>query len=244
MRPKFLTDRAILIEPDRILVLSDLHLGIEKELAENGITIPSQVEKLKERIKKMIKENKIKHLIILGDIKHEVKGISYLEYREVPQFFKDLKIKISLIKGNHDGNIEKLLPKEIDIYDGKGFSIKNFTFTHGHAWPNPDALDSEYIIMGHMHPAVEFWTKEFRTVEHCWVKCEVNKKKLEKKYKKKSKLKYGIIMPTFNHLTGGLAFNSKEFRPKGLAPKILKWKEGAVYLLDGTFLGKLNEITK
>ena len=51
-------------------------------------------------------------------------------------------------------------------------------------------------------------------------------------------------MPAFNHIIGGMAFNSKDFEPLGplLKNEIFKWKEAKVYLLDGTFLGKLNEL--
>lgn len=244
MKLKFLTDRAMLLEPDRILLLSDLHIGLEREISLSGVTIPSQYEKLKERIDNLIAETKAKHLIFLGDVKHDIPGISWQEFKEIPKLFESFNIKVSVIKGNHDGDIERLIPKNIDIYDSTGFTIKNFAFTHGHAWPSKEALDCEYLIMGHLHPAVEFWTHEFRSVEHCWIKCDVNKKVFEKKYKRKCNLKKGIIMPTFNSLMGGIALNSKDFKPNDplLRNEALEWKEGEVYLLDGTFLGKLKNI--
>ena len=243
MRSKFLTDRALLLEPDKILVIADLHMGLETELYESGITVPSQMEKLRDRIDILIKETKAKQLIFLGDIKHDVKRITGLEFREIPLFFEHFikKVKVHAIKGNHDGDLEKLVPKEVEIYDSEGFSIKNFAFIHGNAWPSRKTLDCEYIGMGHMHPAIEFWREKFRTIEHCWVRSEINQKNLEKKFKRKSNLKTGIIMPTFNPLTGGLALNSDK-KPEGIASKILKWKDSEIFLLDGTYLGRLNEI--
>jgi hypothetical protein len=240
---KFLTEPALLI--GKILVIADLHIGIEYEIFQSGITIPSQVERLEKRIDSLIKQTKAKHLIILGDVKHQVPNISWQEYKEIPKFLEHFsKIKVSIIKGNHDGNIERLASKGIDICEPQGFKIKDILLTHGQAWPNENDLDAEYIIMGHVHPAVEFWTEKFRTVEPCWLKCKIDNKRLEEKFKIKTDFKQGIVMPAFNHLIGGMAFNSKDFEPLGplLTNEVLKWKDAEVYLLDGTFLGSLNKL--
>ena len=245
MRLKFLTEPALLIEPDKILAIADLHIGIEQILLEEGITIPSQFERLKERLEKIIKQTKAKHLVILGDVKHDVKKISIQEFREIPDFFNYFSnIKISVVKGNHDGDIEKLVPRGIDVYDSKGFVYKNFAFTHGQAWLSQSALDAEYIFMGHIHPMVEFWTDSIRTTEHCWVRCKINKKVLEKKYGRKCNLKEAIIVPTFNHLTGGVAFNSKTFKPSDpmIRSGAIDLKTAEIFLLDGTYLGNLKNL--
>lgn len=238
---------AFYIPKEKAVIITDLHLGIEYEIFHSGITIPSQIEKLEKRIDRLIKITKAKHLIILGDVKHQVPNISWQEYKEIPKFLEHFqKIKISIVKGNHDGNIERLAPKEIDIYEPPGFKINDFLLTHGQAWPSMNDLDAEYLIMGHVHPAVEFWTENFRTIEPCWLKCDIDNKKFYEKFKIKTKFKQGIIMPAFNHLIGGMAFNSKEFEPLGplLKNKVLKWREAEVYLLDGTFLGKLSNLKK
>jgi len=246
MSIKFLTNEpAIFIQKIKALVVTDLHLGIEYEIFHSGITIPSQVERIEKRIDRLLKITKAKHLIVLGDAKHQVPNISWQEYKEIPKFFEHFKdIKVSIVKGNHDGNIERLTPKEIDIYEPKGFKIDSFIFTHGQAWPDKNDLDAEYLIMGHVHPAVEFFTENFRSVEPCWLKCDIDNKKFYEKFKIKTKFKKGIVMPAFNHLIGGMAFNSKDFEPLGplLTNEVLKWKEAEVYLLDGTLLGMLNNL--
>jgi hypothetical protein len=243
MSIKFLTEPALLI--GKALVISDLHIGIEHEIFQSGITIPSQVERLEKRIDNLIKQTKANHLVILGDVKHQVPNISWQEYKEIPKFLEHFsKIKVSIVKGNHDGNIEKLASKNVDIYEPFGFKINDVLLTHGQAWPNEKDLDAKYLIMGHVHPAIQFLTDNFRTVEPCWLKCEIDNKILEEKFKIKTKFKQGIVMPAFNHLIGGMAFNSKEFEPLGplLKNEVLKWKESEVYLLDGTLLGNLNKL--
>ncbi len=244
MEIKFLTEPALLLE-NNILIIADLHIGLEYEIFKSGITIPSQIERLEKRIDDLIKQTKAKHLIILGDVKHQVPTISWQEYKEIPKFLEHLQnIKISIVKGNHDGNIERLAPKEIDIYDPPGFKINKFLLTHGQAWPFMGDLEAEYIVIGHVHPAVEFWTENFRSIEPCWLKCEIDNEKLFEKYRIKTKIKQGIIMPAFNHLIGGMAFNSKDFEPLGplLKNEVFKWKNAEVYLLDGTLLGNLNKL--
>ena len=240
---KFLTEPALLI--GKTLVIADLHIGIEYEIFRSGITIPSQVDKLEKRIDKLINQTKANHLVILGDVKHQVPNISWQEYKEIPKFLEHFsEIKVSIIKGNHDGNIERLTKKDVNIYEPQGFKINDFLLTHGQAWPDKNDLDATCLIMGHVHPAVEFWTENFRTIEPCWLKCEVSNKKIEEKFGIKTKFKQGIVMPAFNHLIGGMAFNSKDFEPLGplLKNEVLKWKEAEVYLLDGTFLGNLKDL--
>jgi len=236
---------ALFIPKEKAVIIADLHIGLEYEIFHSGITIPSQIEKLEKRIDELIKLTKAKHLIILGDVKHQVPTISWQEYREIPRFLEHFsKIKVSIIKGNHDGNIERLAPKNVEIYEPQGFKINDSLLIHGQAWPEIEDLDAEYLIMGHVHPAVEFWTENFRSIEPCWIKCDVDNKKFFEKFKVKTKFKQGIIMPAFNHLIGGMAFNSKDFEPLGplLNNEVLKWKESEVYLLDGTFLGNLNKL--
>jgi putative SbcD/Mre11-related phosphoesterase len=245
MKIKFLTEPSLLLK-NNILVIADLHIGLEYEIFKSGITIPSQIEKLQKRIDSIIKQNKVKHLVILGDVKHQVPDISWQEYREIPEFLKHFNVKITIVKGNHDGNIERLAPRGIKIFDSKGFKLEDFILIHGHAWPRKKDLDAEYLLMGHAHPAVEFWTDEFRSIEPCWLKCKIDKKRIEEKYKKETHLKEAIVMPAFNHLIGGMPFNAEDFEPIGplLNNEVLKWKEADVYLLDGMYLGKLNKIKR
>ena len=51
-------------------------------------------------------------MILLGDVKSSIKVISKNEWNEVPLFFNKIKEKceITLVPGNHDANIQKLVP--------------------------------------------------------------------------------------------------------------------------------------
>jgi uncharacterized protein len=254
MEPKFLPSAALLLEPDKVLVIGDLHLGLEHEIFRSGIRIPSQMEKIKEKIDGLIRENNAKHLVFLGDVKHNIPVSSFQEDRELPLFMDHFaaKIKTSLVKGNHDGDIEKLSPREIKIYPSSGFKIKNFWLAHGQSWPPPEAMECKYLVIGHDHPAVQFTDKiGSRSVEQCWLVSKPDREKLEKKYGKKCKLEKIISVPVFNRLIGGMPFNrkssnksGKKFKPLSPILQTADWKHSEVYLLDGTFLGTLDRLKR
>ena len=140
---------ALFISEIKALVIADLHIGISYELYKSGINIPSQVKQMKKTIGKLIKQTKAKRLIILGDVKHDVPGISVQELREIPEFLKTLskKIKIEICLGNHDTYLKEILPEEIRLHGSKGFKIKKFGFNHGHAWPSKELITCDNLII-------------------------------------------------------------------------------------------------
>ena len=82
---------ALLIEEEeRILMASDLHLGVEYELAKMGINIPYQTDRILGELLTIVREHKPDRLILLGDIKHGVPITSFQERREIPLFFSAL----------------------------------------------------------------------------------------------------------------------------------------------------------
>lgn len=250
MKIKFILDYpAAFLPKEKILIISDLHIGLEHELHKKGIKIPSQAEKFKKIIDHLIDLKKAKTLIILGDIKHEVPGISYREMREIPKLFERLmeKVTIHVIKGNHDGNISTLLPEKIKIHPPNGFKIARYGFFHGHAWPSKELMECDYLFMGHVHPIIELKDKlGYRFSEQVWVKAKLDSEKIEKKYKIKKHGKLNLfIFPAFNKLLGGLVLNKpeqEEFLGPLLRKNILEIKKAEIYLLDGTFLGSLEDI--
>ncbi|MCS7106154.1 MAG: metallophosphoesterase [Candidatus Aenigmarchaeota archaeon] len=251
MKVKFVKDYpALFLSGEKILVIADLHLGFEHELFKEGIVIQPQVEKFKRVIDALLKITKAKSLIILGDVKHKVPGISLREMKEIPKFFSYLieKVKVVCVKGNHDDTISSLLPKEVKVFSSRGFRIKKYGFFHGHAWPSKSLMECDYLFMGHVHPCVEFKDKlGYRNIEQVWVKGKLDEKLVMDKYKikKVGKLET-IIFPTFNKLLGGIKINKlaeKELIGPILSSNFLEISRCDLYLLDGTHLGKVKDIT-
>lgn len=208
------------------LIIADLHLGVTRELYEKGISIPSQVKPLIEKINKLKKMTKARNLVILGDIKHKIPGISWQEMKEVPEFLSQLRFeKIILIKGNHDGNIERLIPKKEKIKIRKSLVIGDYLLTHGH---RKIKSKSKTIVIGHNQPHIKFRDKFGATyVEPVWIRGPINGKKL-------------IIMPAFNELCGATIVNLQPLI--GPIAKKLKRRRAHAFLLDGTDLGVLDNL--
>ncbi|MHA1648778.1 MAG: metallophosphoesterase [Candidatus Helarchaeota archaeon] len=180
----------------KIVVIADLHLGIEHTLIEGGAQIPSQTQtqRLIDRLLKIVDQVQPTHLIILGDIKHSVPKISPMEWHIVPYFFKSLKhIPIHIILGNHDSEaqIEGLTTRNTIIHPASGClltlikddtSIKIGLF-HGHTWPRKDLLNADILIMAHNHPVIEF-QDDFNVKIHepAWIRLHWDQRKLASAY--------------------------------------------------------------
>lgn len=247
---KFLVDYpATFITDKKILVISDLHIGMEYYLYENGIVIPPQAEKFQKIIETLINLTKAKTLVIVGDVKFKVPGTSIRELKEIPKFLENLseKIKIVITKGNHDDFLETIVPEDVKVYGSRGFKLGNYGFFHGHAWPSKILMKCDYLFMGHMQPGIEFRDKlGYSSIQQVWLKGKLNQELIKKKYKisKTGKLNI-IIVPSFNRLSGSLAVNKtldEELTRPLLTNKILDINKARAYLLDGTYLGKIQNI--
>jgi len=226
---------ALLIKDDskKFLVIADIHLGWEATLSDEGVHIPSQTSKLLKRLEHIISMEKPDCLIILGDVKHAIEKIELEEWRDIPAFFEKLeKIvpRIKVVPGNHDGNIEVLLPKSVELAPQQGIIIGNIGLFHGHAWPDIKMLGCETLVIGHIHPTITFRDPiGFRITNQVWVKAPCDKTilarsmlrhyrikfkrnedpetVLESKFSIEPKVKNLLVMPSFNDFLGGRAIN-------------------------------------
>lgn len=248
---QFVTGEAAALLNGEALVVGELHIGYETELYHSGVFLRSNTGAMLKRLKDLIKETGAKKLFIIGDLKHNYLDISWQERREVPKFLEELAgaTEVHVIPGNHDGLIKELIPSGVKLHGQSGYKYKQFYLTHGHAWPGASVCQAETLVMGHLHPAVEFRDKlGFRSVEYCWLRGQASVKALAERYKKdrkQVKLKQVIIVPPFNNLTGGMPVN-RDVPEKEISPitrnGIVHVKDCDVYLLDGTHLGQAGEI--
>jgi len=257
------------------MVIADLHIGWEMALSEKGIHVPTQMPKLLNKLKNLISTYSPEKLLILGDVKHTVATAEIGEWQDIPEFFTDLKRQVQeilIIRGNHDGNLEPLLPENIKILPATGLTIGEVGFFHGHRWPSPSLLKCKTLVMGHVHPVVAFRDPAgFRITKQVWVRANCNGTKLTqvllqkhkikieknaeetllKHYKIKSKASQLFVMPSFNDFLGGRPLNERRFAEKAgserfvgpvLRSESVDMENAETYLLDGTFLGTLNQL--
>lgn len=245
--PKFVTNEPAVLF-GKTLVIADLHIGVEYELYKAGIRIPKQTEKLLARIKKLIKVTKADRLVLLGDIKHFIPYLSLQEMREVPKFLEELSklVKVDIVPGNHDGELKKFVSPEVEFHNTAGFRIYNAYFNHGHSWPNKDILNSDYLVIGHLHPCIEFKDKlGFRFIEQAWIKLNMDKRRLLRRYKsaetgRKVKVLEIIIIPAFNRFVGGRPFDPNVCSAPMI--RLADARSAEAYMLDGTDVGKLTKL--
>jgi hypothetical protein len=224
--------RPILDEPALVagefLVVSDLHIGIENEFYEKGISIPEQTGRLLSRLTALGEREGLRSLIILGDVKHLVPRTVFQERMALITFFEGLKKsfdRIVLTQGNHD----VLLPElGIEICPSTGFRVDDCGFFHGHAYPGEEVMEASNWFMGHEHASVELRDSfGVRSVEPCWLRIRKDNRTI-------------TVLPPFNPLlSGGIG-------DRFLSP-VLKDVDSSsveVYLLDGTFLGSLDIIRR
>jgi putative SbcD/Mre11-related phosphoesterase len=246
---------AALIEGrEKALVVADLHLGFERELSQLGINMPSQTEKLYMRLRNLIAKHGPSRVILLGDVKHGVPAITEQEWTDIPVFFErllELGVEVDVVPGNHDGNLEPLTPRQVKIHKGRGVVVEGVALIHGNAWPSKELLTCGVLLMGHNHPTVEFRDRlGFRETASAWLSLEVTPRSrslLAKEYgledERNVKLKKVVVMPSFNTLLSGKPINSEDRRLLGpLLEAIFKAEAAEVFLLDGTFLGRVSEL--
>ncbi len=224
------------------IVITDIHIGFEGEMASNEIFVGknSAINETIKEISEIIDEEKPDSVILLGDIKSTIKNISKNEWNEVPLFFKKIKEKcdIVLIPGNHDSNIQKLIPDNILMISSTGMVEGNTLLTHGHTMPSENFSHVDKIIMGHLHP-VFFQEDSIINGQRVWVSIKVNKEEI---FPNKSGELEIIVMPSFNKYF--YATHRKKYK-KSISPIIDRIKtisSAKIVTLDGVIIGNENLI--
>lgn len=253
-----------------MLVVADLHLGFEFSLIESGISLPSQMPKMRDHLLALIDAYSPDTLVFLGDVKHNVPTISLQEWGDVPALFESLRGKVGeiiVVRGNHDGRLGLLLPEGVRVCPSGGMLVdKDVGLFHGHAWPSPKLLGAKFLITAHNHPTVSIRTSfGFLMVERVWLQATLDGKELAAALMRRLSAKaeddvstllrqrYGVsprreinltLMPAFNEVLGGVAVNK---RPGGLIGPVFRSgvvdvEKADLYLLDGTFLGDVERL--
>ena len=262
-------------EKTKTLLIADPHIGWEMQLQEKGIHVPSQTPKILNKLTAILSRYKPQRLVIVGDVKYTVVSSELGEWHDVPEFFAKLQGyigDIEIVRGNHDANIEPLLPENIKLLPATGIVIGNVGVFHGHKWPSPALLGCKTLVMGHLHPVVVFRDPAgFKVTRQVWMKASCDAEALgkillqkhkikiegtvaetlQKNYKVKLRAKEIFIMPSFNDFLGGRPVNEtrprKEIGSEALLGPVLRSEvvdvdNSELYLLDGTYLGTLNQL--
>ncbi|MFC7074531.1 metallophosphoesterase [Halovenus rubra] len=225
----------------RLLVVADYHAGIEAVLRTEGVELDSRADQRRDRIRRLVSETDPDRLVVLGDLVHAIADLWEAERTELTALFDALHIPVTLVKGNHDAEIEEFLASinhDITVTASTGKRFETVGFVHGHTWPSPKVLGADIVCIGHEHPLVRLEdTVGGSRVERIWLRGTLDTTVFETHSNDyKPSRPDLVVFPAFNNISGGTHVNIAEqqflapFLPEALT-------DGDAYLLDGTRLG-------
>ncbi len=216
---------------DDTLIIADIHLGYEESLRESGTLVAKRdVDDIIASIKSMIAGEKIKRIVINGDLKHEFGKISKSEWNDTLRLIDSLseKAKIILIKGNHDILLEPVASKR-NIKTAESLVIEDVLVVHGHKTAAiPKGIKT--IVIGHQHPSITIGDGVRKERFKCFLKGKYKGHDL-------------IVMPSFSDLSEGIDTKSEDLISPFIPKKDLKNFE--VYIpADGKvmYFGKVGDL--
>ncbi len=193
---------AAYIEDYNLMVMSDLHLGIEGYLEDEGIFLPRAISRSTADIVFKAIEDYIPETIVFnGDLKHSFGLLKTAEWRSLTDFFKRLKedygLNVYVVRGNHDNYLGVLLDK-FGYKMVEKFDVDYLTIIHGHKDYDLDLLN-EVIIIGHEHPSIVIRDEAGGKYRFkCFLWGDFEDKKV-------------LVLPPVSEISTGTSFNMYEY---------------------------------
>ena len=143
-------ERALFLPKQKLLVISDLHLGKTAHFRKAGIQVPATLAKTDlQRLSLVIDHHEPDTLLINGDMFHHELNSDVDDFEKWKQHYPLLKF--ILVKGNHDRLNDKTYHNlGIEIHD-PSYCTDKFCLIHDSSHAKEKSL---YPISGHIHPGV------------------------------------------------------------------------------------------
>ncbi|MFB6241629.1 MAG: metallophosphoesterase [Candidatus Nanosalina sp.] len=181
-----------------MLVLSDLHLGLEGSITSEGAYVPRfQLDDILEDIETAREETGAPRILINGDLKNEFRKSYYSEKQEIKKFLRRMQKsfeEVTVVEGNHDTFIENTVEQE-GLELRESYLEDGILFIHGHEDIETDK-EFETIVIGHEHPALSL-EDEIGVVEK--VDCAL--------YGETNSGKNIVVLPAFSSISNGTRIN-------------------------------------
>ncbi|HVL87711.1 MAG TPA: metallophosphoesterase [Candidatus Thermoplasmatota archaeon] len=240
-------ERALVLHGDEdVLLVGDLHVGLEVELRQEGLRLPSQTERMRERLARLLDENGCHRLAILGDLKHTITHASGVESAALVRLFEGLDVPVDLVPGNHDADLPEL-PPHVTKHPATGMRLGDVGISHGHTWPSADVLAASVVVTCHNHPHVSLVDElGHRHKEPCWVRGPFSRAARERFPDLPRGAKF-VVMPNFNDLLGGVAFNAlekEEYLGPLLRNGVFDVEKAKIHTVDGIDLGTVASLRR
>ena len=232
---------------ERALVVADYHAGIEQTLQRDGVELDDRADGRRRRLLGLLAETSPDRLVVLGDLLSSIGEPQGPERAELAALLEAVSVPTTLVKGNHDGDIDRALADlgledEVTVTDSSGTRLGPVGFAHGHTWPDADVLGADTVCIGHEHPLVRL-TDEVGggRLERAWLRGSLDPTPFAEHEPGGESAADLVVFPAFNNRSGGTRVNDPDrgflspFLPTGLSG-------GQAYLLDGTRLGPYEQV--
>ena len=230
------------------LVVADYHAGLEVALRYDGVEVRSRADERREGVLNLLDRTAAERLVVLGDLANAIGDPGDEEREEIERLLDAVteRVPVTLVKGNHDGDIEGLAAdrEDVAVTPAHGTRIGDEGFAHGHTWPSPAVLAADVVCVGHEHPTIRLEDEVGGTrVERVWLRGSLAPGPFAEAFPDRDLDADGdlVVFPAFNDLSGGTWVNVAgqeflaPFLPDGLA-------DGEAFLLDGTRLGAYRRV--
>jgi putative SbcD/Mre11-related phosphoesterase len=233
-------------DDERLLVVADYHAGIEAGLRYDGVELQSAAADRRDRLLALLDRTGADRLVVVGDLGHAIGDPFEDERAELAALFEALTVPVTLVKGNHDGDLEPVLADldaEVTVTPAHGTRIGSVGFAHGHTWPAPDVLAADVVCIGHEHPVVRLEdTVGGARKERAWLRGPLDPSPFSEQFDEPVETDGDLVVcPAFNDRSGGTWVNVEG--QSFLAPFLpAALDEAEAFLLDGTRLGEYRRV--
>lgn len=241
-----------------ILIVADLHIGFEGKASKNtSNSLLSQ--KVLDELSVLVNRVSPDILLICGDVKDNVMTPSAAISSMLWNAFNDILAcceNIWIVRGNHDGKLERYLPSKIRMFPGTDALIQTscgvIGLCHGHAAFTSRLTSADTLVLGHSHPSIHLRDRFSKYILRTWIRSSTSSFKLITDQKARLSptnqsahlpKKEIIVLPAFNQYFGGFPINEGGFVPGFIAERLIHPDMADLYLLDGVFLGSVSVCT-
>ncbi len=163
-----LPERALWWPARRSLIVADVHFGKSSVFRSQGLAVPGgSTQDNLSRLRTCLARYPASRLLCLGDLTHARAAHTPAVIAQLGEFrAQHAGLKIELVSGNHDrhAGVPEILQVEVV---GEPHIEAPFSLRHEPA--EPDAVGPNYVLAGHVHPAISLRTQHDRLRLPCFV---------------------------------------------------------------------------
>lgn len=142
--------RAMYWQREKMLLISDLHLGKATHFRKSGIPVPTMIGEINwDKLASLLLDFQPERVLFLGDLFHSNLNEEWDDFCQLTAQFS--KVQFELVPGNHDILFKQYYTEARLILHPITLAIDPFIFSHH---PLTNIPDNYYNLCGHIHPSV------------------------------------------------------------------------------------------